>query len=617
MALAGKKDDFQLSTYERLPFLIALGATLVVWLPFQDPINIPKLAVITLGTFLVLPLLKSAFSREFTVVLVLLGTFAAVLVVLSILDNDVYRSVIGAYGRKTGSLIYICMAIIFAISMRYTKIREQNLLFYILAGSGSVLGIYGYLQYLDLDPINWVNPFSTIVLTLGNPNFASAFLAISASAALWLGFRNQQAIGPTSMYLAITIVLTCLVYLSDSQQGFLILAVNIAILGLVKLSGKAKRWQGLYLATVTVVGAFGLFGMLQKGPLATWLYQPSISFRGDYWRAAINMFSENLLFGVGLDNYGENYTKYRDVTQVVNSGPETIADSAHNVFLQMAATGGVPLFASYLLIQIYVFWQGIKILKTNAAEKSNYLGCAIFAMWLGFQAQSFISVENLGIITFGWILGGAVCGISLNKNIAQSSSRTKNDRRSKVQIATKVLLGTLSFALIVSWFIFSIRITTADAQLQKAKYLVINETSDQEAAAKAGMLVDTLRKNPSEKTYTTQVAVELVKLRYIEEAKKRLSEAFPNGAYSRKALYILGEISIVENDVENLIKIRKAIAEIDSFNYVNNFALVQLLVDRGNQSEAKAIFEKTKRYAIQFPEYEQALRAIETLNISD
>lgn len=611
MASTVEQARSQIISYEELPVFVAAGVVFAIWLPFQDPINIPKFALITLGTFIGLPLLKSALCRKFAVILVLLGLFASVLIFQSIFDSDNYRAIIGAYGRNTGSLVYICMAIMFAISLRYIKVREHNLILYFMTGTGLILGVYGYLQYLQIDPINWVNPFSTIVLTLGNPNFASAFLAMSASATLWLAFRSQQLFVLRSVYLATSMILSILIYLSNSQQGFLILAANISILGLVKMSGKNKKWVGLYLVFVTSVGMLGLLGMLQKGPLAAWLYQPSISFRGDYWRAAINMFRDNIFFGVGLDNFGENYTKYRDVTQVVNSGPETIADSAHNVFLQMAATGGISLLATYFMIQIYVLWNGIKILQNNWHGKASYSECAIFALWVGFQTQSLISVENLGIISFGWILGGTVCGISISKQVAQSRSSGRNTGKIRVQAASKVLLFTLSLVTTVLWTILMSRISSADTHLQKAKYLVIDETSDQEAAVKAGMLVETLKKNPAEKSYAIQITSELVKLRYVEEAKTRLENAFKEHNYPRKALYVLGEIAIIENNSENLIKIRTEIVKRDPLNYVNNFALVQLLVKNGKRNEAKKLFDITKKYAKSFPEYQKALNALQ------
>lgn len=611
MALTGEQANSQITAYQKTPIFVASTAVFGIWLPFQDPINIPKFALITFGTFICLPLLGSVISRKFAVILLLLGGFVAVLIIKSIFDNDAYRAVIGAYGRNTGSLIYICMAIIFAISLRYTTMSEQKLILNVIATSGLILSVYGYLQYFRIDPINWVNPFSTIVLTLGNPNFASAFLAMSASAILWLAFQNQQLFVIRSAYIVVAITLSILIYLSNSQQGFLILAGNIAILGLVKLSRMGKKWVSLYLAVVTMAGTVGLLGLLQIGPLASWLYQPSISFRGDYWRAAFNMFRDNLFYGVGLDNYGENYTKYRDITQVVNSGPETIADSAHNVLLQMAATGGIPLFITYLMIQIYVFWNGLKILRSNLKGSGNYLECAIFAMWIGFQAQSIISVENLGIISFGWILGGAICGISLNRQPQPSNKSKKFLGNIKVQTVSRVSLILLSLVSTLFWVIFVVRISTADAQIQKGKYLVIDEKSDQEAAAKAGMLVETLRKNPAEKTYAIQVAAELVKLRYVEEAKLRLEKAFSSHYYPRKALYVLGEISVIENDLENLVKIRKAILQIDPLNYVNNYALVQLLVNIGKIDEARVIFNTTKRYAHSFSGYQAALNALE------
>ena len=58
------------------------------------------------------------------------------------------------------------------------------------------------------------------------------------------------------------------------------------------------------LAVFFLVLVCSVLGMLQKGPLQNLLYKDSVSVRGFYWRAAIEMLKSEPLFGVGSDRYG-------------------------------------------------------------------------------------------------------------------------------------------------------------------------------------------------------------------------------------------------------------------------------------------------------------------------
>ena len=99
--------------------------------------------------------------------------------------------------------------------------------------------------------------------------------------------------------------------------------------------------------------------MLQVGPLERFLYKDSVSVRGYYWRAGIEMFNDNPLFGVGLDNYGSFFKEYREVGYPLKYGYSLTSTNAHNVFIQHFATGGIFVGTIYLILTAFVFWRGV------------------------------------------------------------------------------------------------------------------------------------------------------------------------------------------------------------------------------------------------------------------
>jgi O-antigen ligase len=123
------------------------------------------------------------------------------------------------------------------------------------------------------------------------------------------------------------------------------------------------------------------------------------------------MFRENLWFGVGLDSYGSFFKQYREVEYPLKYGYSLTSSNAHNVFIQNFATGGLFLGISYLLLTAFIFWRGLKSLKHFHGDE-RFFRSVFFIAWLAFQGQSLISIDNIGISIWGWVLGAIVVGLS-------------------------------------------------------------------------------------------------------------------------------------------------------------------------------------------------------------
>jgi hypothetical protein len=152
--------------------------------------------------------------------------------------------------------------------------------------------------------------------------------------------------------------------------------------------------------------------MLRIGPLSRYLYQDSITFRGDYWRAAVNMAREKPIFGVGLDSYGDWYRRSRTIEATVRRGPDTISNAAHNVYLDMLANGGYLLFILYVASVVLVIRSIVQITKRANNLPNSYI--ALISCWVAFQIQSIISINQLGLVIWGWIFGGLIIGYENN-----------------------------------------------------------------------------------------------------------------------------------------------------------------------------------------------------------
>jgi hypothetical protein len=155
-------------------------------------------------------------------------------------------------------------------------------------------------------------------------------------------------------------------------------------------------------------------GALQIGPLTKYIYKTSVSLRGEYWQAGWNMGSEHPLTGVGFDAYGDWYRRARDTQALILPGPNTTTNAAHNVPFDVFAFGGWPLFASYLAILALSVIAIIKVTRRNRKYDSVFV--TLTTAWLCYQLQSIISINQLGLVVWGWVLGGLILGVRSAEN---------------------------------------------------------------------------------------------------------------------------------------------------------------------------------------------------------
>jgi hypothetical protein len=171
-----------------------------------------------------------------------------------------------------------------------------------------------------------------------------------------------------------------------------------------------------------------LVGTLNKGPLASLLYKDSVTYRGDYWRAGWKMTVENPIFGVGLDSYGDWYRRSRTIEATLRRGPDVTSNTAHNVFLDISAYGGFPLLLVYGVLMALVVISAVKVIKRSQGFNAGFVG--LVAGWVAFQAQSIISINQIGLALWGWVLSGLIIGYEINTRNSVVVSEKKTGKTS-------------------------------------------------------------------------------------------------------------------------------------------------------------------------------------------
>ena len=412
---------FRVEIQERISWL--LGATLflvtvaVTPLSTLDPINLPKMWVLSGLAFAIGAVLltefKVLFSRaHWKYIIPARLVFAFMVLAMIFSSSNLSQQLFGVSGRNTGLITYFCLGTIFIASALALNVKSIKP---IMIGSIAAFGLnalYGLVQALGKDPQKWSNPYAPVIGTLGNPNFVAAFLGMGMAFAF--SYLVAEGINWKFRILALFYIGISLfdIFKSDAQQGIIVSAISMGLVGyfLLKHRIKNKSLNLIYLGLGGVVTILAIFGTLQKGPLASFLYKASVTYRGDYWHAGWKMFIEHPWFGVGLDSYGDYYRATRTLAATVRRGPSTVSNAAHNVFIDIAATAGIFALIAYLAVIAIGFRAAWQISKRAKGFDPFFIG--VFVAWIGYLVQSVISINNIALGIWGWALPGILVAIN-------------------------------------------------------------------------------------------------------------------------------------------------------------------------------------------------------------
>ncbi len=427
-------------------------ATLIV-LPDTtfDPINVPKLTVVAVGGFMALGALvmqhKALLDSKYRLVQIFAGAFMLHLfLVLVISGTNFNQEFFGTFGRSTGFVAYASLTFLLVAAVITSQASALNGISWTMTTVGGFSLAYGLLQVVDADPMDWVSGYNPVIGFLGNPNFQSSFVGFNGVLVFALFLSKKYSMLVRTLLLADLALSVFVISATDSQQGFLVLAGGIAIVTFVWITTSKVKFLSIPALIGGLVGVVLVtLGSLNSGPLASLLYKASVTYRGDYWQAGWKMTVEHPFFGVGLDSYGDWYRRARSVEATLRRGPDLISNAAHNVLLDLSSNGGFPLLIIYLFMLNLVVISSYKVFRRNQTFDPVFTG--LFAVWVAYQAQSIISLNQLGLAVWGWIISGLLIGYEINTRAEVTAPevkiQSKKGRNASTAARQKVSAGVL------------------------------------------------------------------------------------------------------------------------------------------------------------------------------
>ena len=594
MKLARALSDLEAKKVQTFILLGGVFTTLAIWTKLEDPINLPKMFVLVLFAAIVLglalPALLSAHrvtGGSQRIAIGLVGLFLIGLLVSTTVTDVKYTAIFGEFHRNNGFLSYFAMIILMVAGSLVFSLKSVNRYFTFFGIAGLLLTFYGILQGLGADPVGWKIDYNPFITTLGNPNFTSGLLGLSGIAILYLALdakdRKYQVIYAIGLLADLYIL-----WRSGSIQGVFGFLIGATVIILAKLWLINKRYGQIGLAAGVIAGTPVVLALMNIGPLASKLYQGTLRNRFDYWNAAIGMFKDHPIFGVGIDRFGEYYREYAVQNQVVQG---QITDNAHSVYMQLLATGGLILFIPYLLLVLFITLIGLKSLIKFQGEDKFKVG-ALFGIWLGTIAVNVVTVDNLGVGVWFWITGGVLVAVSSGHGQSESGGQEQKEKVVKGKSAKSITSESMfpvtyvaSFILVILVLVLVVPALGKSSTLYNFKNNAASYTTQTYASA----LVAESQSASNDPQHLIQLANLAFTQNAINEAFVMIDQINKVDSRSYYGNYFAAFALEALNKRSEAIKYRERLKELDPWNSPSLIELIKNYLAVGNKASAQEI----------------------------
>lgn len=328
------------------PFLLISYLLIFIWL---WRVNNAKTGTVPLG--------MQGFSLAGTVPVFLFGLLAVVSFVFSIYKHDSFFALLR---------LFAYIGIFYMLIKNFEGHMFRRLLGLVIL-IGTVLSLYGILQYLDFFKHSWWIPQEFLAATYVNHNHFAGYLELTIPLTLGMLFSHSSEFRFKKLILGIALYIQASAFiLTQSRGGWLSLSTALLAMGIVLIKNRALKIRHFIIFVILLALAFSLIYWNDREvsertkSLSAPISEPqnleaSLSERLKIWQGAFGMVKDRPLIGVGIGDFDSGFYRFRPEDYTMR------AVYAHNDYLHMAAEMGV--FAPILMLLIFaaIILRGIKL----------------------------------------------------------------------------------------------------------------------------------------------------------------------------------------------------------------------------------------------------------------
>ncbi len=368
-----------------LLWIIYLGSLAIVFVPIiiipysYFPYIIIKTIImrtiieVVFLSWLVLMLYKTEYRPKLTLMFYVLSTFILVWVMSTLFSSSFTKSFWGNYERMGGlfNFLHYYLWFIVLISVLKNIKHWYRLLLSSLIASVFIC-LYALGQRFGLS-ITFQSGLARVNGTIGNAAYLAAYTLIHSFIALYF-FVKSNELYQKILYFLSFLLLLLIMFLTSTRGAALAFFASIilfVIFSFIFKFYKEKKARPLIIFFSLII-LFGLFiGIFKDSNLVTQtpflnrfanasISDNTIQTRLISWKAGAEAFRDNLILGVGPENYNIAFNQYFHPDFYLYTGDEVWFDRAHNTLVDMMAMLGIFGIIGYLSIfavAISIIWQ--------------------------------------------------------------------------------------------------------------------------------------------------------------------------------------------------------------------------------------------------------------------
>lgn len=334
------------------------------------------------------------------------GTLLAVLLALYVVATAAspyfWRSTLA-----TG--VFLSQGAIFIVASQvFTHASQVRRLLVVLCGAVALSSVYGYMQYLGYDGVNWDDTtselFTGLPSTYGNPNFAAHMLILAIAMALAL-----TALGGWP-FLVLVAVFAAHLSATGQRGGLVALAAAAGIVGLAWLVGRVVRTPRTGAMTTLVLG--GVLGAVALGVALLYLRQttgsilpldPSLLIRYQSYASAANMMMDHPVLGHGPDVYAlANPYYWTAFEQEWFANNVSMNAHVHNDTLEIGVDAGLLAAGVWIALLLTIVYRSLCVALGGKTREDRVFGFLWVAFFVAFGVDGLFGF-NLRVPVTGGI----------------------------------------------------------------------------------------------------------------------------------------------------------------------------------------------------------------------
>lgn len=379
--------------------------------------NLLKIAILLIsGVILLITTLIRGKDLKIDLIDILIFIFGVLAIISTIFSVNIEKSIIGETNRYEGLLTIITYILIYYNSKYYFKEYKnfQNII------------LYTYIGICIIAIVQFYMPINVKILpifgkgangTFGNTNFMGSFISIALPVfILKYIFKNEKkyliasGIGFSAMIMCI------------ARSSWVAFAIYMFLTTIYLIINRKKElWKRYMVLIIIFILCFGIITVpKQKDKNNTVLQKINLvkteikdiqekgitnkngSSRIRIWKNTSKILLKAPIFGCGVDALKD--------ALIINCPEEVLSflrkyggfvDKAHNEYLQIAVTMGIPAITIYLGAVTLILLPNMK--KSLKSEESMLISTVI----ISYLAQAFFNISTIGVAPIYWFILGA------------------------------------------------------------------------------------------------------------------------------------------------------------------------------------------------------------------